>query len=296
MSLINQGPSIMVAHNDEEAINLINSMDENNNFTTIGDALAWVNTQEDIYAQGRDWDQIVTDNLTFYIDADDNVSYNGSGNYWYDLINRYGCAISGPSYSTNGYFSFEGQGERDGDPPGDYIILGQANMTTSPSTKPNGVTYQWWMRFTGEQTYGHSILMASGTINHLEWRGSLSNGYWRTEATQQNGYSFGAGNTYGGSSVNEWFNIAIVFANGEEGRPVRWYHNGILFHTGSMTNGTNPNTEYFSPIYFGRATGSSAYLYAQSFKGDLATFQIYDTALTTEQILQNYNATEYRFI
>jgi hypothetical protein len=87
-----------------------------------------------------------------------------------------------------------------------------------------------------------------------------------------------------------WSNFTIVFANGEAGRPVRWYQNGKLFHTGSMTNGSNPEGEYFSFSGLGRATGSSSYTYAKSFDGKIRGFRIYGNTLTPEEVAQEYNS------
>jgi hypothetical protein len=203
--------------------------------------------------------------------------------------------VAGTTYNNNGYFTFDGIGERDGDPTGSYITLNTTSTTTDPIAKPAGVTYDLWLSFTGEQVYGHSLYFGSGTINHLEWKGSLAGGYFRTEAILQNGYSFGAPNTFGGFVQNNWYNLTIVFANAERTRPVRWYMDGVLFHTGSMTGGTSPDTEYFIPSQFGRATGTIDFLYSSSFKGNASVWRFYDNALTDSQVSQNYNATKSRY-
>jgi len=238
--------------------------------------------------------RIITDGLIMYLDAGNIKSYPKTGNTWYDLKRTYNATIVGPSFNSNGYFDFLGQGEYDGDPTGDYISLNNDVTNTSPSIKPNGVTYDWWMKFNGNQTHGHCILYGSGTMNHMEWRGTTTDGYWRTEAAIQNGYSFGASGDFG-HQLEEWFNMTVVFANNEEFRPVRWYLNGNLFYTGNMTGGTSPSTEYFRPNAFGRATGTSQYLYSESFLGSLSIFKIYDRVLTPGEILYNHIALRGRF-
>lgn len=242
---------------------------------------------------------IVKDDLALYLDAQNPDSYPGSGTTWYDLSgNSRNSTIVGATFQSNeGCFSFAGQGERDGSPAGDYVTINTDATTTSPSVKPNGCTYHWWMRFDANQPQGHAILHGSGTINHLEWRNSVDTGNWRTEARLQNGYSFGANaSSYGRHTIGEWFSITLVFANDEVNRPVRWYKDSQLFHTGNMTNGSNPSTEYFIPSSFGRATGSSSYLYSQSFYGRMSSFIIYDRTLTDAEISKNYNAQRARYI
>lgn len=242
---------------------------------------------------------IIEENLVMCIDASNPKSYPGTGTTWFDLTtNNYDSTMVGVSYNSNGYMSFPGTGERDSEPIGEYVTLSTAATTTNPSTKTNGVTYNVWMRFTGNQLTGHGIFYGSTTINHIEFRGSnVTNGYWRTEAVTQNGYSFGGGgnNADGGHSLGEWFNLTIVFANNEANRPVRWYRDGILFHTGSMTGGTNPTGEYFEPNSFGRSTGTDDFLYVESFKGDMSCLSVYDKSLSEAEIKQNFNAARGRY-
>lgn len=240
---------------------------------------------------------MMADKLVLHLDAKNTRSYPGYGETWYDISgNGYNSTINGASFvSSSGHFSFAGQGERDGDPTGDYLDLNTNATTTSPSVRTDGVTYIFWIKFDGEQDNGHG-LFGKSTINHLEWRGTIDSGYFRTEAKFQNGYSFGANPVPSGYiSTGIWFNIAIVFANNEVDRPVYWYINGDYFFAGDMTSGTSPDTECFNPLFFGRSTGSGAYLYAQSFKGCLGMLSIYDKSLTKDEIRSIFNATRGRY-
>lgn len=240
-----------------------------------------------------------SDALALVIDAGNTKSYPGSGTTINDLSgNNYNSSIVGATFNINGYLSFPGTGERDSAPVGEYVTLNTNATTTDPSLKPNGVTYEVWMRFTGNQLTGHGVFYGATTINHIEFRGSnITSGYWRTEAVTQNGYSFGGGSTNadGGHSLGEWFNLTLVFANNESGRPVRWYRDGNLFHTGNMTSGNNPAGEYFRPNAFGRSTGTDTYQYVESFKGDMGLLNVYNRTLSESEVKQNYNATKGRF-
>jgi hypothetical protein len=237
--------------------------------------------------------RIVTDSITCYLDAANPKSYPGSGTTIYDLTknNRNSTIIGSVAFSTNGYFNFDGTGERDGSPTGSYISLNTAATTTNPSSKTNGVTYQWWMKINEDQPQGHGLFVGSGTINHLEWRGTSTAGSFRTEAVLTNGKSFGASGPPGGLDKLYWHNIAIVFANDESGGPVRWYRNGELFYTGSMFNRAD---QYFQPTSFGKSTGSASYLYAQSFYGSASSWLFYDRKLTETEIKKNFQATRGR--
>jgi hypothetical protein len=194
------------------------------------------------------------------------------------------------TYNSDGTFSFAGDGANTGNPPGDRITVSSAITNTSPTNRPNGCTYLWWSRISAAQPSGQCILFGLGTVAHIEFKNEgTSAPFFRTEGAVQNGYSFGAGTVPGGSLVGRWACFAIVFANAEGSRPVRWYHNASLFHTGNMTGGSSPTTEYFFFTDIGRSTGDPTFLYSESFKGDIGSFQIYDTALTASQIRQLFD-------
>ena len=84
MSLVNKGPSILVANNDSEAIILINQL-SGNNYTNISDALQWVSNQSNIYVQNRASTLPLSDGLVFYVDVTNVGSYPKGGSVWYDI-------------------------------------------------------------------------------------------------------------------------------------------------------------------------------------------------------------------
>jgi hypothetical protein len=228
------------------------------------------------------------DSITLLYDLKNEKSYAGSGTTLYDVTNQRNTTIYGPTYNAGGWLEFDGSGERDFDPPGDYIGIPTSASSTYPPTKTAGVTYQWWAYFEQNQPNGHGLFVGAGTINHLEWR----NTYFRTEAVYVNGYSFGGGSP---SIANDtWHHMTIVFANAETNRPVRWYLNGELYHTGNMGGSSNAN-EYFQPNKFGRSTGHPLYLYAESFYGGMSYMVMYDRSLTADEIKTNFNATRSRY-
>lgn len=231
--------------------------------------------------------KIITNGLVLYLDASNVRSYPGTGTNCFDLSkNENNGTLVGVTHNSS-VFNFAGSGDRDGDPTGEYISVNDA--ITSTQQYNQGCTYSWWGRISAAQPNGQCILFGAASINHIEFKneGSASP-YFRTEARLQNGYSFGTGTIPGGSLVGRWINFTIVFANMELNRPVRWYANGDLFHTGSLDSGTYPGTEYFSFGAIGRATGTADFLYSNSYKGDLSIFKIYSRALTESEVIHNY--------
>ena len=199
-------------------------------------------------------------------------------------------------------FYLDGSGETDGSPTGDYWQVDRGVTNTLNQAK----TYEIWLKPTREGR--QSLFYGSGTIQHVEiYPGSLT---FRTEATTQNGYSFGASYNTGvdldefasvdgrdatnGFEVNKWNCLTITFNTGPGGDgAVKWYCNGYHFHTGNMYSGNSGVGEYFEFLGIGRATGSSSYLYAKSFQGYFDEFKIYDRVLNQTQIENNVRSSRH---
>lgn len=246
-------------------------------------------------------------------DCDNPRSYPGSGTILYDMAGGHHATLVGPTIA-NGVATFLGQGERDGDPTGDYISVPRSptitsNYTTIGANGLSGCTYDIWFKMTGTQPYGQSIYFDAGTIGHIEIRSeNTTSAYFRTEARKQNGYNFAIGaatqrtllqNNFGGLNINEWINLTITFATNETAgalyNPCRWYKNGEFMWEGNMAGGNSGNQEYFAFQALGRATGSSAYLYCESFLGDFSKFTLYNEVLTDEQVENIHNGQRGRF-
>lgn len=235
---------------------------------------------------------IVRDGLQMWLDASSSKCYPGSGTTLYDVTrNTTGISLVGSTIS-GGHFYFGGQGETDGSPTGDYISV--PTSVTEVQSNSNGLTYELWINPNVNER--RSLLFGSGTINHIELYAGTSGGYFRTEGAVQNGYSFGSASPTGGIPINTWGQLNIAWAPNGATREVKWYWNGVLFHTHSnFYSGTSGGSEnfYFSGI--GRATGSGAYLYAKSWSGNINGIKIYNRTLNSDEVIQNFDAQYKRF-
>lgn len=241
--------------------------------------------------------RIVTTGLKALMDAKDPKCYSGSGTNVINLVDpSNNFTLVTPTYNPEGYFTFDGSGERDGDPAGDYITFPYGGFSSIDADAADGTSYEWW-QYTEAQTYGQCILHGNTTINHVEIKNEdTTSPYFRTEARLDNNYPFGTGTIPNGALVGRWAHFCLVFNNSESPRKVYWYHNGSLFHTHSdFDNGANTTNEYFIPYYFGRATGTTQYVYSQSFKGHLSVMAFYTIPLTAAQVLQNFRAKKSRY-
>ena len=244
--------------------------------------------------------KVVNDELKLCIDAAVSRSYGGSGTTINNLvtnINNPITMVASTTWSSDGYWSFDGSGEPDGNPTGSYLTgFGGAGGLCSTDQYANGATYTWWSRVTDNTYAGQAFLYGSSTIAHVEFK-SLNDTtpYFRTEASRDNGYSFGSGNIPGGSLLNRWANFALVFDNSASPRTVKWYHNGSLFHTHSnFDSGDFTTTEYFYLNHLCRATGTANYSYNYSFAGDVANFSFFGKALNADEVAQNFEVLRSR--
>ncbi|MGM5480186.1 MAG: LamG domain-containing protein, partial [Nanobdellota archaeon] len=186
---------------------------------------------------------------------------------------------------VGGAYEFDGSGTINGTVYGDNIEIPES--ITNTANNPKGTTYSVWLNADTDAVDRMSLFRGSSTIRHIEIYTESKK--FRTEAAKQNGYSFGTGN-FPYDVRGTWSHFAIVFAENEPDRPVRWYQNGELFYTGDLSSGDYPDTEYFSFGSIARSTGTTSYTYAKSFDGKIDEVQIFDRALSSEQISNIYNA------
>jgi hypothetical protein len=177
----------------------------------------------------------------------------------------------------------DGSGTADGTVPGDHVEVPES--ITRTDNYPEGATYSIWLKVDTDAVDRMSLFRGGATKNHIEIYSDSKK--FRTEPAKQNNYHFGTGN-FPDDVKGKWSHFVIVFANNESDRPVRWYQNGSLFHTGDLSSGDYPDTEYFSFGSIGRSTGSTSYSYAKSFDGIIDEVRVYGRALSESEIQDLY--------
>jgi len=215
--------------------------------------------------------RIVTNGLVGYWDAANTRSYSGSGNTWYDLT-PYGNNLTltnSPTFNSLGYFSTGSTGY--------FTGAGSASI-------PSGNSSYTMLLFARLSTWADSrglISIGGFVVNNQSnaLRTSTSNPgymihYWWTN-------DLSATNNNGNIQNNQWFYVGVTF----DGTTRKIYSNTVLSTSDTPSN-HNVNT---STIQLAK-TYSSEYL-----QGDISLAQIYNRALTAQEILQNYNATKKRY-
>lgn len=213
---------------------------------------------------------IVSRGLILYLDAASANSYPGTGTGWYDLTGnlRNGTLVNSPTYSSDN---------------GGNIALNGSNQCVQFGSffTYNYFTISLWVNAGSSQAQYADII----DNNHT----GVQNFVCQQNSTNTNQYAFDIIGSSNYSSTgfftltaNTWTNLSFTF----DGSVIRGYKNTTLFGTGgSMT----PN--WVSPyLRLGQWGGGG-----RNWNGKYGSFMIYDRALTSTEILQNYNIQKSRF-
>jgi hypothetical protein len=216
--------------------------------------------------------KIITDGLVLYLDAGNTKSYPESGSMWYDLS------------GNNNHFT----------------------LLSSIFDNTNG----------GSLSYGNSIrIYKIGTIfsgdNNLTIIAFFNGNFSIMESTNagatRNYFQVTSNSAildqYGPSGAGSRTNLSFASNDGNKivahrinsNRTATWFYNGS-FTDGGLDETYDSNFGIPEITEIGNRTfnGNSNY-YGSAFNGKIRTLLCYNTALTNDQILQNYNAPKGRF-
>ena len=223
--------------------------------------------------------RIVTNGLVFYVDAANTRSYSGSGNTVYDLkAGTAGTFWGGTGYSSanNGSFYFNGNNA--------------IRIEDSTTVRPTNLTISAWCRFNSFDTFDTIISKAQ---NGPSWGAPYLSYMMRVEGSGTNiNYALGDG-TYRSVNYNNSFatNTYYHFAMTYDGANLRGYLNGSNVATTPLVI----TISYAAlPVLISGSYGSVPF--GETLNGNISQVQMYNRALTAQEILQNYNATKKRYV
>ena len=219
---------------------------------------------------------ITTNGLVLNLDAANNASYNGSGTVWKDISGSGfdGTLTNGPTYSNSGVtsnFIFDG-----GD---DYV---KSSQIFSGNMDNTNLTYTVWCYPTGASS-GFGALVNQGQYNYEPaWMNNNSSfylWYWDSTIIEANGLS-----------PNKWYCVNVI-KQGTTHTMTIYYDNTVFTQTVVVSK---PNINWGDRngdvnIYIGQNG------VGEDYNGKISNVIIYNKALTSDEILQNYNATKSRF-
>jgi hypothetical protein len=224
---------------------------------------------------------MVTDGLVLYLDAANNKSYPGSGTTWADIAaGNNGTLVNGPTFNSGngGSIVFDGADDR-------------VSRTTSINTGQN-FTINAWIYPTLLGTTRRAVAANSyNYINRNGWSfstaGGGTNNSFFLSVGNDNAYRVAAANTL---SLNQWVYISAVCQNG--GGSINLYKNGIETSYALTALSTNTLTYTYPQFNVGFRDSAGT---TDPYTGNIANVQIYNRALSSTEILQNYNATKGRY-
>lgn len=216
---------------------------------------------------------IVDLGLVLEIDAGNRKSYPGSGTTWFDKSgNNYdGTLINGPTFnSTNGgTISFDGAD--------DYINCGSPSISLS-----GGLSYEIWVKLNANNRQ-------QGFFGINNFPTFITNFWMNTDNKMRleiGVNDISSPSVYGTTQLNttQWYHVAGTIQNGG---------NFILYINGVIENQTS---------FLKTLTSTSGLIIVGSYNNSaffsnslISNTKIYNRALTSQEVLQNYNALRSRF-
>ena len=217
---------------------------------------------------------IVTDDLKFSLDASNPVSFEPGTTAAFSLTGSSGAA-AGDGVLTNGVgYSDSGNGAWTFDGVDDYIAVSNLGLSShtmegwinSDDNTQGGPTYATIVSVFGNYDGGASKYTYIGFIPELTFR--IDNGV----ASHANIVTYA-------NFPDDWFHVALTY-DATSGKAIA-YLNGV--EIGSTTSTTNITFDSV-PFNIARSVPGGY------FDGSVAQSMVYDRALTTQEIQQNYNA------
>jgi hypothetical protein len=229
---------------------------------------------------------IVKDGLVLWLDANDKTSYPGTGTTWRDLSRggNNGTLTNGPTYNSENGGSIVFDGVDDNAILGNVLNLGTGDMTINSWINLASLnTYQviYSKAFYGGQNYRYSF----GVFNDNKLWGFV----------QGNG---GSDITPAGTttlSTNTWYMATMVINRNSN---IQLYLNGTLETlTGNATisQWAGLNFQSDNPARWASYTYSDNTSPNLLLNGRIGVGQIYNRALSAQEVSQNFNATRNRF-
>lgn len=209
--------------------------------------------------------KIVTNGLVLALDAANNKSYPGSGTTWTDLSgnNNTGTLTNGPTFSAvnGGSIVFDGTN--------DYVaVSSNANLTFGTAD----FSIEFWIYNTNSWSSTFDLTDGgSGACAIYTSSGNL-------RIAPQFGSSIAIA-SISTLSLNVWYKLSVV----KNSSVTTAYINGYSI-------GNTSDIKNYSSSILTLVGGQDGY-----FTGRISNILIYNRALSTTEILQNYNTTKVRF-
>lgn len=213
---------------------------------------------------------IITNGLVLSLDAADRNSYPGSGTTWTDTSGNgnNGTLTNGPTFdNTNG-----GRIYLDG--TNDYIALNSSIASSSPFTLDF-----WYYPTRINSSYDQIYSSPDNTDLQLFFHTTS-----KTLTTSIENVEIATSFTLASNNINQWYNIVWTYN----------YVNRFVYVNNSVVQSNADTTAYTNnstTVAIGSLPSGGGYF----LQGYFGSVKIYNRALSTTEIQQNYNALKSRF-
>ena len=281
------GPSIYTCANDTELISLTNSI-AGTSYVTANECFNYFNGQTDKLILSEDISEISTNGLVMYLDGISLPSYPKNGTSWTNLTGNGSNAslVNGTIWNSNGYMTTDGINDRI-----------DVSRPWTPELSTDYYTIEVWFRPkilpTAQFSTNSPVFGARIGSDYMIFLYPASSSQSKIGVSYDDSrYNSSHQSTYG-ISANEWIqfvHVGIPYVyNGYNRGKLKYYVNGVLdkdtFDSADTNGYSIPN-----PFYVGYDARWGAYSNL-----DMGVIRIYDRELTSDEVLQNFNAQKDRF-
>lgn len=226
-----------------------------------------------------------TANPILYYDPSNSSSYSGSGTTINDLSgNNLNGTMSNITY-TSPYFAYNGTSSQVNIPDNSLLEFGSGSFTMEA-----------WFYTTAFKTGGAGVILGKFDAGGLSVDVSYS---IRTNNTGSLYAQLGSGSGSGASlfvnsttyqtQLNVWAQVVYVFTNGAT-KTLQTFINGSSIGTVNHSLASILNTS--TNLYIGSYNGGE---YNQYFAGRIGITRLYNSALTSSEVLDNFNADKSKY-
>lgn len=250
-----------------------------------------------VYKNSVPFGNIVTDGLVLNLDATNINSYPGSGTTWTDtsFYRNNGTLTNGPTFLRE-----RGRGSIVFDGVNDFVSTSQSSSFQFSNSSP--FTISVWVRPTGSGDFSNVVSYALGSGNFRGYylslvpTASIYSGSLFVQREKSFIFDYYDGSLFRGIMGNSnsitfdsWVMLTATSATNNV-NDMKLYQNGVLVSYVNRGSSTPNNIDYTGvPFRIGSRENIAPY------NGNISTVQIYNRALSAQEVQQNYNALKSRF-
>ena len=269
-------------YNDTALLNLINTLPPRvgqTPYTTLSDAITWLQGQNKYFIVNQNYPTITTDGLTFLFDPGMTASYPVTNTTMYDISGsgNSGSLVNGPVYNNSGttsYFAFDGTDDRIVVPNNASLNFGTGPFTiivwvSSPyNLSANRITIQKGSGGGWSDGQGWKVTSGNGA-GDLSWYWVVGNGSTHVEVPPANTFS----------KSNDTYPMGMFAIMRNSNNTIDRFWNGVYNQNFTSLAGDVSSS---SDLWIGDGYSEN------SIYGNIAKVLTYNKALSQSELLQNY--------